>query len=153
MKKYKCHKEVMAAKITNVYRAYREPRTNGVWYEDENAVDRDDSKLSVSNEWLEKHQPEEGGYLVEYEDGYISYSPAEAFEAGYTELGQQPSFKRADLTDRGLHLHQPPNIDNPEGSTNPLTGIEVYDHVARLTFLMDGGHSAFSFPYTLIEGL
>ena len=26
------------------------------------------------------------GYLVVYEDGYISWSPAEAFENGYTEV-------------------------------------------------------------------
>lgn len=31
-----------------------------------------------------KHKPESGGYYVVYEDGYASYSPAAAFEAGYT---------------------------------------------------------------------
>lgn len=28
-----------------------------------------------------------GGYLVQYEDGYLSWSPAEAFEKGYTPIG------------------------------------------------------------------
>jgi hypothetical protein len=28
-----------------------------------------------------------GGYLVQYEDGYLSWSPAKAFEDGYTRIG------------------------------------------------------------------
>ena len=36
--------------------------------------------------WLDKHNPEVGGYLVVYKDGYISFSPAEAFEDGYTKV-------------------------------------------------------------------
>ena len=28
-----------------------------------------------------------GGYLVQYEDGYLSWSPAKAFEEGYTRIG------------------------------------------------------------------
>lgn len=35
-------------------------------------------------EFMAKHKPEEGGYMVFYADGYISYSPAGAFEDGYT---------------------------------------------------------------------
>ncbi len=146
MKKYKCHKEVHAAKIVSLTKMLHD-HVQEMLLEGEFEND----KVLVDRVWLAKHQPEVGGYYVEYEDGYTSYSPAEAFEAGYTEIGEQPSFKRADLTDRGLHIQQPATIDNPGGSTNPLTGIEVYDHVARLTFLVDGEHSAFSFPYTLIE--
>ena len=36
--------------------------------------------------WMEKHEPEVGGYFVVYADGFTSYSPAEAFEAGYTPI-------------------------------------------------------------------
>lgn len=32
----------------------------------------------------------EGGYYVEYEDGYTSWSPAKAFEDGYTPAPAQP---------------------------------------------------------------
>ncbi len=42
--------------------------------------------VNVSQEWLDKHKPEIGGYFVVYEDGYQSYSPAKAFEEGYTRL-------------------------------------------------------------------
>ncbi len=40
--------------------------------------------VRVTPEWMAKHQPQEGGYFVQYADGYQSYSPAHAFETGYT---------------------------------------------------------------------
>lgn len=42
----------------------------------------DDSRY-VNKAYLEKHNPQIGGYYVLYPDGYESWSPAEAFEAGY----------------------------------------------------------------------
>ena len=33
-----------------------------------------------------KHQPLDGWYMVQYEDGYISFSPPEAFEGGYRRI-------------------------------------------------------------------
>lgn len=42
--------------------------------------------FKVNAEYVRKHNPKEGGYYVLYEDGYTSYSPAEAFENGYTEI-------------------------------------------------------------------
>lgn len=41
-------------------------------------------RLLVSDAYMEKHKPQRGGYFVVYKDGYQSYSPAEAFEEGYT---------------------------------------------------------------------
>jgi hypothetical protein len=38
----------------------------------------------VSKEWMDKHNPQVGGYYVVYKDGYKSFSPAKAFEEGYT---------------------------------------------------------------------
>jgi len=36
---------------------------------------------------MERHKPQALGYLVAYQpDGYLSWSPAEAFETGYTQL-------------------------------------------------------------------
>lgn len=40
----------------------------------------------VDAAYVEKHDPQAGGYYVVYPDGYKSYSPAEAFESGYTLL-------------------------------------------------------------------
>ena len=35
---------------------------------------------------MNKHAPQPGGYFVLYEGGYTSWSPADAFEAGYTPV-------------------------------------------------------------------
>jgi hypothetical protein len=40
----------------------------------------------VDAQYVAKHKPEVGGYFVQYEDGYLSFSPAAAFESGYTEV-------------------------------------------------------------------
>ena len=40
--------------------------------------------LRVESDYLDKHEPQAGGYYVVYADGYKSYSPAKAFEEGYT---------------------------------------------------------------------
>lgn len=57
------------------------------------AVRKGITLIEVESAWVEKHKPEVGGYLVAYADGYQSYSPAQAFEEGYTliELIGQPS--------------------------------------------------------------
>lgn len=40
----------------------------------------------VNAEYMAKHKPTVGGYFVLYVDGYQSFSPAQAFEEGYTRL-------------------------------------------------------------------
>jgi hypothetical protein len=78
---WKCHKVVQAAKILEV-----EP--NGL--ELSLRLDAGPSPkgliVSVDMPWWGKHAPKAGGYLVRYGDGYLSFSPAEAFESGYTLL-------------------------------------------------------------------
>ncbi|WP_339898267.1 hypothetical protein [uncultured Gilvimarinus sp.] len=74
---YKCHKVVKAAKIWNIFEA--DHVLNLVWGDGLVGCHQ-----PVTPEWMEKHKPEEGGYFVIYEDGYTSYSPAEAFEAGHS---------------------------------------------------------------------
>jgi hypothetical protein len=44
--------------------------------------------LDVSGEYIAKHQPQVGGYWVLYADGYQSFSPASAFEQGYTLIAE-----------------------------------------------------------------
>lgn len=41
--------------------------------------------IRVAGDYLNKHNPQVGGYFVVYEDGYESFSPAKAFESGYTK--------------------------------------------------------------------
>ncbi len=84
MPRYHSHKDVWALKIA----AIGAP-----------APDRDDdgSRLlhfeepgygarRVSAAYIRKHDPQPGGYFVVYKDGYESFSPAQAFEEGYTRV-------------------------------------------------------------------
>jgi len=86
MPKYRCHKVVHALKIQKV----------------EHNVPPEDSEsdgsctitpeeypfmpFSVGRDYINKHKPVAGGYFVVYEDGYQSFSPAKAFEDGYTRV-------------------------------------------------------------------
>lgn len=40
----------------------------------------------VDAAYMRKHTPHVGGYYVVYTDGYKSFSPAQAFEEGYTRI-------------------------------------------------------------------
>lgn len=40
--------------------------------------------FSVDATYIQKHQPKVGGYYVVYKDGYTSFSPAQAFDEGYS---------------------------------------------------------------------
>jgi hypothetical protein len=42
------------------------------------------AQMRVGFDYVKKHNPQAGGYWVQYEDGYESFSPAAAFESGYT---------------------------------------------------------------------
>jgi len=83
MPKYKCHKIVHALKIKNILYS-----SNSSSDFDGSAVitpeENDYAPFKVSNNYLHKHNPVVGGYFVVYEDGYQSFSPADAFESGYT---------------------------------------------------------------------
>lgn len=86
MKKYQCHKIVEAGKII----ANKEYPVGGQLSEIAMSLDGGD-KVTVDWQWWNKYKPQVGGYFVKYEDGYTSYSPAEAFEGGYTELSDVDS--------------------------------------------------------------
>lgn len=70
--RYKCHKEVWALKIDAV--------DGG----ELRFTDKRYASIYVGPAWVDKFNPQPGGYLVVYADGYRSYSPAKAFEEGYT---------------------------------------------------------------------
>lgn len=79
MKTYKCHKEVKAFKITEI--VYCPEDNSFQLFNDESGI------FVVSSGWISRNPDcAPGGYLVEYNDGYTSYSPAAAFEAGYSEV-------------------------------------------------------------------
>src|SRR5437899_9591729 len=92
--RYKCHKEVYALKIKQITKA--NPPTiaeleailkEGVATTSEELVgafitpfEEGYESIPVSQAYMLKHSPKEGGYYVKYDDGYESYSPAKAFE-------------------------------------------------------------------------
>jgi hypothetical protein len=82
MPRWKCHKEVCAFKIREI-RMIGEPPISG---DQQRAmlVSTDGGTTIVTAEYMKKHRPQIGGYYVLYEDGYRSFSPAHAFESGYT---------------------------------------------------------------------
>ena len=79
MPKYECHKKVWALKIGGIVA----DQHGGVYFQ---PVEEGYDKVPLSPEYVAKHRPERGGYYVVYEDGYKSFSPAGAFESGYTPL-------------------------------------------------------------------
>lgn len=77
LQSYKSHKVVLAARIVGLIeppasQLELDPGDGGpnIWHE-------------VPGDFFRRHRPAAGGYLVVYEDGYQSFSPAEAFEGGY----------------------------------------------------------------------
>lgn len=83
MPRYKCHKEVWALKIKEIVRV---PSGNATVTHSIVPEDTGYAPFDVSLEYIDKHSPVAGGYYVVYTDGYISYSPARAFEEGYTRI-------------------------------------------------------------------
>lgn len=73
---YQCHKQVRACKIEAI------SNVAGGW--EITPTDRSLDPVRVPRAYVEKHNPQPGGYLVAYRDGYLSYSPAREFEDGYT---------------------------------------------------------------------
>lgn len=79
MPRYKSHKEVWALKLREVRPSIYQGAYALVFEDDQYAAVR------VSEEWFASKKPEAGGYYVVYPgDGYASYSPAKAFEEGYS---------------------------------------------------------------------
>jgi len=80
--RFLCHKMVSAGKIVSV--TWGEKGLDGHLVVE--SATGEPVTIDAANTWLARHQPMAGGYYVFYDDGYVSYSPAEPFEAGYTQV-------------------------------------------------------------------
>lgn len=80
---YQCHKQVRALKILDIVR-HDHPVKAATIFPSESPY----PPFCVDQAYLDKHNPQPGGYYVQYEDGYQSFSPAKAFEDGYALIGQ-----------------------------------------------------------------
>lgn len=76
---YQSHKKVWALQIDKVH-ADEDGQGIALTFVDKNFAMR----AFTSSQLKGKPTPESGWYMVQYEDGYISFSPAKAFEEGYT---------------------------------------------------------------------
>lgn len=74
MPNYVSHKQVWALRIKSIDGATITPDDEGY------------APFEVDEQYLAKHSPHVGGYYVVYADGYKSFSPAAAFEQGYTRI-------------------------------------------------------------------
>ena len=81
---YQCHKIVEASKIIAINPMPAGGPDNAP--EGEHILIMEVGEHVASPEWMERHNPQVGGYFVKYPDGYLSYSPAKAFEEGYMAL-------------------------------------------------------------------
>ena len=79
--KYVSHKEVGAVKIRRVDKG----SDGSITVHLEGGFDAVTVPHAQRNH---KPHPEVGWYLVQYADGYISFSPAKAFEEGYTAVAE-----------------------------------------------------------------
>lgn len=99
---YKCHKVVRAGRIHSCIGGVLSVQVGNT-----KAI----VEFDVGREWVTKHRPERDGYFVVYEDGYQSYSPAAAFEAGYhlVETGTACGGTPATTADEPLTTDMPPH--------------------------------------------
>lgn len=85
--RYKSHKEVWALKIKELQHIL--PTIDGAESDGSYDIIPEDegySSIRVDYTYMRKHNPQIGGYYVVYKDGYKSWSPAEAFDDGYTKV-------------------------------------------------------------------
>lgn len=77
MKRYKCNKIVEAGEIASLGFGHVIMIGGECVHLDKDAEDR--ITKAMTDDWAKGL-----GYLVRYEDGYLSWSPKDAFEGGYT---------------------------------------------------------------------
>lgn len=84
---YRCHKIVKAGKIIEI--TYANTLVDGVVHVFVLVEDVNGAPAKVAVPFMALHQRKQaavGDYVVIYEDGYKSWSPAAVFEAGYDRI-------------------------------------------------------------------
>lgn len=140
MKKFVSHKVVEASKITAEETTQHADKIN--------LTLEDGTVEGVFTEWFKIHTKDGehslvGGYLVKYADNYTSWSPAEAFEGGYTEV---PEGKTATPVHRVGYASVPQALIKPNTFPGALVVLKSGKKVARkgwngkgmYVFLVDG---------------
>jgi hypothetical protein len=76
MPEYICHKVVKADQITQII--FHEGGDASIFLKNTSGA------YHLPKTFIDRHHPVVGSYIVYYEDGYFSVSPAEPFEKGYS---------------------------------------------------------------------
>jgi hypothetical protein len=87
--RFKCHKGVWALKIKTIAYDCDKARVEGRDTDGSAVITPEEDGYMPFREdanYISKHRPEVGGYYVVYVDGYKSFSPAKAFEDGYSPV-------------------------------------------------------------------
>lgn len=84
---YMCQKVVEAGKVITV--EHKADGTCRVHYR--NRLGGHDT-VDLTEAWCNEKHVAPGGYLVQYTDGYLSFSPQEPFESGYNRV-DDPQWK------------------------------------------------------------
>lgn len=100
MRRWRSHKVVEAEPIRELYYIGQDtnppqPDMESHWELEVGGAGQEPERVRVSRNWLDAQEAIarkrvasgelKGGYFVRYEDGYESWSPAQAFEGGYKE--------------------------------------------------------------------
>jgi hypothetical protein len=83
--RWQCHKVVAAGEIRGLINGYRAGAECVVALVVRTA-DEANSEVCPDDAFFARGTPVLGDYFVRYDDGYISWSPAAAFESGYTKI-------------------------------------------------------------------
>ena len=76
---WQCHKRVNADEIIRISSINQNNYTATLHL-------KESGPIIVSAEYMEKHEPQVGGFYVLYADGYESFSPAAPFLNGYSRV-------------------------------------------------------------------
>lgn len=151
---WKCHKVVQAGKIS--FMARDEPNQLLMIH-----AEPSNMPFAVPLDFLYRHNPTIGGYFVVYEDGYISYSPAEAFEAGYHEVpplgtasggtpAQEPKIEPSSPPDRSvIFTFTMQGIGDDRFEPKVLVAMEDYVKERRIY----NGNERYSNPFLASNGV
>lgn len=88
MRKYRSHKVVEASEISAIDKGTERTHGDVVNY---GITTVSGENFEVPASFYARGMPKGRSYLVRYEDGYLSWSPAKAFEDGYTLVADPDS--------------------------------------------------------------
>jgi len=127
LQEFKSHKRVHAARIRDI--EYLDSATVLIFADG-------CGRISVGASYLNKHEPEAGGYYVEYEDGYQSYSPADAFELGYA-----PTKKDVFDNETGTKVNLPERVVDGRAPTDEYSRAQKRQHLSDMISQLTGAQA------------